>query len=196
MDSQTVKYLPLYRALFPGLVLVLFMVGMLCRPVSAGTEFTGSSQPFVFTDRSISAPTVPFFDVGNVVSRLTDYKGQVVLVNLWASWCGACLYEMPELDALQQAMAGKGLTVLTLNQDLTDGAAVRRFLDERGFTGLTAHRDLNMLFGSAVGQTLLPMTLLFDTEGHGIGYLVGPAEWNSVAAREFIGGYLPTGAAD
>lgn len=156
--------------------------------LSSEPAFSGHVQPFVFS--SVPAPAIPFFDPANQLHRLSDFKGQVLVVNLWATWCAACLQEMPELEALQQAMGEQGVTVLALNQDLSEGAKVRRFLDARGYSGLAAYRDINMLFGEAVGQKLLPMTLLFDRSGQGVGYLIGPADWNSASARALIRRYL------
>lgn len=156
--------------------------------LSSEPAFSGHVQPFVF--ESVPAPTIPFFDPANQLHRLSDFKGQVLVVNLWTTWCAACLQEMPELEALQQAMGEQGVTVLALNQDLADGAGVRRFLDDRGYSDVTAYRDINMLFGEAVGQKMLPMTLLFDRNGQGVGYLIGQADWNSAAARAFIRRYL------
>ncbi|OMH34040.1 hypothetical protein BGP75_12185 [Motiliproteus sp. MSK22-1] len=154
--------------------------------------FTGHSQPFVYTDNKSITPDTAFMDKDGNVQRLSDYRGKVVLVNLWATWCSACLYEMPELNALQQEWGSKGLKVLTLNQDLNDGKAALQFLHSRGYSQLTGHLDPNYLFGQAFGQKLLPMTLLFDTTGRQIGHLVGVAEWNSTKAKHLIGKYLPT----
>ncbi|WP_432474857.1 TlpA family protein disulfide reductase [Amphritea sp. HPY] len=170
------------------MILVLPVKLTLAGTAPSSPVFTGHVQPFVFS--FVPAPSIPFFDSVNQLHRLSDFKGQVLVVNLWATWCAACLQEMPELEALQQTMGEQGVTVLALNQDLPEGEKVRRFLDVRGYSGLTAYRDINMLFGEAVGQKLLPMTLLFDRSGQGIGYLIGPADWNSAAARALISRYL------
>lgn len=178
----------IYTAIALVLMLVLPVKTALAGATSSGPVFSGHVQPFVFAP--VPAPTIPFFDPANQLYRLSDFNGQVLVVNLWATWCAACLQEMPELQALQQAMGDQGVKVLTLNQDLADGAGVRRFLDDRGYSGLKAYRDINMLLGEAVGQKMLPMTLLFDRKGQGVGYLIGPAEWNSAAARALIRSYL------
>jgi len=180
--------IPFFTAIALVLMLVLPVKLTLAGTSSSVSAFSGHVQPFVFA--SVPATTVPFFDPANQLHRLSDFKGQVLVVNLWATWCAACLQEMPELQALQQTMGDQGVKVLTLNQDLTDGAGVRNFLDDRGYSDLKAYRDINMLFGEAVGQNMLPMTLLFDRKGQGVGYLIGPADWNSAAARVLIRSYL------
>ncbi len=169
-------------------VLILAMTSTL----SPAADFKGYAQPFVYVEARPQVENAEFVDEQGRPQRLADYRGQVVLINLWASWCAACVYEMPELDALQQQLRARGLKVLTLNQDLSDGKAVRQFLDSRGFHHLTSHLDLNYRFGQAYGQKLLPMTLLFDAQGRQIGHLVGPADWNSAAARALLEPYLPS----
>lgn len=156
--------------------------------VYAKDDFAGHVRPFVYS--AVPSPSTPFFDEDNQLVRLADYKGQVVLVNLWASWCGSCVEEMPALQALQHSMADKSIQIITLNQDYSDASDVRAFLNKLGVNGLPAYRDLNMMFGQAVHQTLLPMTLLYDQNGDGIGYLIGAADWNSPAAHKFLNHYL------
>lgn len=181
------RFARVLQVLLPGLLfgLSLFSTG------AHAEEFRGYSQPFVYTDAKTPATDIPFTDVDGNLQRLSDFRGQVVLVNFWASWCSACIVEMPELNALQKALGDKGLKVLTLNQDLNDGSAAHQFLLRRGHDALTGHLDINYLFGQAFGQKLLPMTLLFDTNGRQIGQLVGAADWNSTSAQALIGNYLP-----
>ena len=179
-----------HKIVFGILVTLLLGTFLYSKPVRA-EGFVGHSQPFIYTDNPSNVPAPPFRDEDGNLQRLSDYKGQVVLVNLWATWCSACLYEMPELNTLQKEWGNQGLKVLTLNQDLNDGKTARQFLQAKGYSHLTGHLDQNYLFGQAFGQKLLPMTLLFDTNGHQVGHLVGAAEWNSTEAKNLIGRYLP-----
>ncbi|MCW8885456.1 MAG: TlpA family protein disulfide reductase [Motiliproteus sp.] len=153
--------------------------------------FRGYTAPFVYTKPSTPATDVGFIDIEGNRQTLADYKGQVVLVNLWASWCGTCILEMPELEALQKKLGGKNFKVLTLNQDLKSGQQALAFLHQRGFQNLTGHIDPNYQFGQAFNQTLLPMTLLFDSQGRQIGHLIGAADWNSKQAQSLIKQFLP-----
>ncbi len=178
------------QSLIKPVWLTLSLLILLSSPLQAET-FKGYSASFVYTEQSPSRPEAQFFDIDGNPQQLSDYQGQVVLVNLWASWCAACIYEMPELEALQQALGAQGLTVLTLNQDLISGKQALDFLRQQGIQNLTGHLDPDFKFGHAYNQKLLPMTLLFDSNGQQIGHLVGPAAWNSVDAKALIGRYLP-----
>ncbi len=91
----------------------------------------------------------------------------------------------------QHLNSNRDLRVLTFNQDLENGTSARQFLASRGFLNLPGYVDRNYLSGRTFGQKLLPMSLLFDTDGRLIGYLAGPVAWNSAAARALIARYLP-----
>ncbi|MEH6626872.1 MAG: TlpA disulfide reductase family protein [Motiliproteus sp.] len=199
MNTNYMRTTNISRHPLPGLWshiwAILSLMLLLTSPLQAET-FKGHSTSFAYTDPTSSAPLASFVDMNGNPQRISDYQGQVVLVNLWASWCAACIYEMPELDALQQELGQQGLTVLTLNQDLTDGKQALAFLRQQGIKNLTGHLDPNFKFGHAYNQKLLPMTLLFDTNGKQIGHLVGVAAWNSSEAKALIRQYLPTGKSE
>jgi len=118
--------------------------------------------------------------------RLADFRGQNVLLNLWATWCVPCRKEMPALDRLQGQLGGNGFSVVTVNIDTGDAAKPRRFWSEVGIKNLAYYDDpTTNVFqelkraGRAVG---LPTSILIDRGGCEIGYLAGPAEWSSEEA--------------
>jgi thiol-disulfide isomerase/thioredoxin len=79
------------------------------------------------TERGQPAPDFQYRPLGGGTERLSDLRGRVVLVNLWATWCAPCLRELPDLSRLQQRYEGLGLTVLTLSAE--DEATVRAFVE-------------------------------------------------------------------
>lgn len=125
---------------------------------------------------------------------LAAFKGKVVLVNLWATWCVPCRAEMPALDRLQQTMGGDHFTVAAINVDVTAPARARAFLDDIGVKNLTFYSDPSMAIfnelkrrGLALG---LPTTLLVDGNGCRLGVVEGPAAWDSPEAKALIGAAL------
>lgn len=72
----------------------------------------GGLEPYQSFDE---APGLSLEDIGHEVHTLADYRGQVVLLNFWASWCAPCVIEMPAMQRLQQAMAGKPFSILAVN---------------------------------------------------------------------------------
>lgn len=172
-------------------LLCLLLITPVLRQSVAAETFAGYSQPFVVVTPRLQPPDLPFIDAEGKSRSLSEYQGQLVLLNFWASWCSACMMEMPALNHLQSQMAAEGFTVLTLNQDLDKGAIVRQLLDKSGAPLLTAHIDPHSQLGQALGQTFLPTTLLIDTEGQIAGQLIGPAEWDSPRAMALLRSYLP-----
>jgi thiol-disulfide isomerase/thioredoxin len=135
-------------------------------------------------------PDLSFRDGEGKPVRLADFRGQNVLLNLWATWCVPCRKEMPALDRLQGRLGGKGFSVVTVNIDTGDPLKPRRFWSEVGVKNLGYYDDPSMnVFqelkraGRAVG---LPTSLLIDREGCEIGYLAGPAEWSSEEAVALV----------
>jgi thiol-disulfide isomerase/thioredoxin len=122
--------------------------------------------------------------------RLSDFRGQSVLLNLWATWCVPCRKEMPALDRLQGRIDGKDFAIVAVNIDTGDPAKPHRFLSEVGIKNLAYYDDPSTnafqelkRVGRAVG---LPTSILIDRTGCEIGYLAGPAEWSSEEAVALV----------
>lgn len=126
-----------------------------------------------------------FIDGEGNERTLADFAGKNLLVNFWATWCGPCREEMPDLDALQSRYGGEDFEVVAISLDMgRDGPmAARMFLHEIGAENLALYADpsyriFERLRNEAV--TLgLPATLLIDEEGCEIAVLQGPAHWDS-----------------
>ena len=131
-------------------------------------------------------PELTFFDgAGNEVS-LADFRGEVVVLNLWATWCAPCRREMPSLDRLQARFGGDGLEVIALSLDRGDVARVRDFYDELAISSLAIYHDPEGRAGRELGAPGLPTTILIDRNGQEVGRLLGPAEWDSDEAIAVI----------
>ena len=135
-------------------------------------------------------PDLSFRDRDGRPVRLADFRGQSVLLNLWATWCIPCRKEMPALDRLQGRINGKDFAVVAVNIDTGDPAKPHRFLSDVGIKNLAYYDDpsTNVFqelkrVGRAVG---LPTSILIDRTGCEIGYLAGPAEWSSEEAITLI----------
>lgn len=139
-------------------------------------------------------PDLGFEDGAGAKRRLADFRGKVVLLNLWATWCVPCRQEMPALDRLQQKFGGADFEVVAVSIDIRDPSKPRKFLSEIGVKSLSFFVDPSgKIFqelrsvGRAVG---MPTTLLLDRSGCEIGYLPGPAEWSSPDAEALIAAAL------
>lgn len=147
---------------------------------------TGEMQKFTLSAERKPAALAEFLDPKDQPVTLDAFRGKVVLVNLWATWCIPCREEMPALDRLQGLRGGKDFTVLAVAQDRSGRAKVEAFLGQIGATKLAPYLDTTMKSGRAWGVYGLPTTLLIDRQGREVGRLVGIAEWDQPDALRLI----------
>src|SRR5262245_14999849 len=128
---------------------------------------------------------VAFEDDRGRAQRVADFKGKVVLLNIWATWCSPCRQEMPALDHLQALLGGPDFEVVALSIDRKGVDAVRKFYTEVGIRNLLIRLDQA---GSSirVATVGVPTTLLLDRQGRELGRISGPAEWDSASIVEFL----------
>ena len=108
--------------------------------------------------------------------KLADYKGQVLLVNLWATWCGPCKAEMPEFVKLQEANKGKGFEVIGLNVDEDETADILKDFGEKmgiNYQLVKGEGTLAKEFLKISKVDAIPQTFLIDREGKLVGVFVG-----------------------
>lgn len=127
-----------------------------------------------------------FEDEGARKIHLADFRGKVVLLNLWATWCTPCRREMPALDRLQAQLGGAEFIVLALSIERGGAPKVRDFYGETGVKALGVYIDAEGEASAAVRSAAIPTSVLVGRDGMEIGRLFGPAEWDSPAAIEFI----------
>jgi thiol-disulfide isomerase/thioredoxin len=109
-----------------GLAIAILSLGLIAKPVSDG--FTRSKQERNKMMRDVAAPLFETTDLFGNRQRLADYRGKVVLVNIWATWCAPCRAEMPALDHLYRERKDRGLVVLGMSDERI--ASQKRFLRE------------------------------------------------------------------
>lgn len=126
----------------------------------------------------------PFIDGEGRQLTLGDFRGSIVLLNVWATWCVPCREEMPTLDRLQAQLGDENFHVLPLSIDRGGLDPVRRFYEEIGIRHLGLYLAEDMRAMVALGVLGLPTTLLINRDGAEIARKVGPAEWDSPEAVE------------
>lgn len=128
-------------------------------------------------------PDLTFQDASGATRKLSEWRGKVVLLNLWATWCVPCRREMPALDALQAKLGSPKFDVVAVNIDTRDLDKPKSWLKTAGVTTLTYFSDEKArvfqelkAIGRAIG---MPTSVLIDANGCEIGTMAGPAEWAS-----------------
>ena len=117
---------------------------------------------------------------------LADYKGKVLLLNVWATWCGPCRTEMPSIEALHRAFGPKGLHVVAVSIDDPGKAAdIRKFVREYGLTFEILH-DSTQAIQRAYQTTGVPETFIIAADGTIRKKVIAAANWNSEPNRALI----------
>lgn len=137
-----------------------------------------------------------FQDKQGASVRLKDFRGQVVMVNFWATWCAPCVAEMPALDRLQADLGPDGLEVLTLSQDRGGPFQVDRFFTDNALTHMVPYFDDKGATGRTLGVRALPTTLIFDRQGRQAVRHLGVADWDAGHVREILEGMLAEAGPD
>lgn len=151
----------------------------------------GGAEPAGTLDmsqRGRPAPTDGFLDPAGKPVTLAAFRGRPVLVNLWATWCGPCVREMPTLETLAARTEGK-LKVLTVSQD-RDGVDLAPTFEKGGFKRLERYRDPEQKLGFALGSGMLPTTILYDEAGKEVWRMVGGLDWDGPRANTLLADYL------
>jgi thiol-disulfide isomerase/thioredoxin len=154
-----------------------------------GLEGAGGGSAGVARAESDSVSDAEFRNTSGEDLTLADFRGRVVLLNLWATWCGPCRSEMVALDRLQGMHPGD-LAVLAVSVDKSGSGAVQHFFEQRGLHNLTPYLDANGATVRAFGARRIPTTLIIDRHGNVVGSLVGPKQWDSPETAALIRRYL------
>ncbi|WP_420548262.1 TlpA disulfide reductase family protein [Curvivirga sp.] len=178
------------KLLFAVLATFLLLDQPIMQSAQASDAFPptkGDMRGFILLKQRELAPEVPFFDGEGNVRHIKDFKGQVILVNFWATWCAPCIKEMPDLDQLEADLGSDDFKVVAISQDLMGAKKAGPFLRDRlKLENLDLFIDKRTKLGRAFGVKGLPATFLIDREGLVVGYYTGPAHWASDDAKAMI----------
>jgi thiol-disulfide isomerase/thioredoxin len=193
MDDPSIIIVRRSRDAWMSWLIVLLSVLSLSAGVVAYFWFTSNAQPQRGGDEATVQPSarpkpyketrpVPatrFQDSSGRQLTLADFKGRVVLLNIWATWCSPCRKEMPTLDRLQAALGGPSFEVVALSIDRDGMGIVRSFYDEIHVRSLAVYIDPS----ADVMQTLsiigVPTTMLIDASGREVWRRLGPETWDA-----------------
>ncbi len=152
--------------------------------------------PLLMDKARFPVPALDFaaVNVAGKTVRLSDYKGQTVLLNFWATWCVPCMDEMPALDRLTQQLKGQKVKVLAL--DLQEPAdKVQQFARNHKF-GFDLLMDPAGEISNYYGVVRIPLTYIIDAKGNVLWRALGARQWDSPDAVKFIQERVLSGRAD
>jgi cytochrome c biogenesis protein CcmG/thiol:disulfide interchange protein DsbE len=142
--------------------------------------YSGSRPPRIGT----AAPDFTLQDSQSTVT-LSQFHGQVVVLNFWATWCAPCVEEIPSLVEMQRRMKGKGVTVLAVSVDVDEGA-YKQFVKDHNVNLLTV-RDPSGKTNGLYGTFKFPETYIVDRNGVMRRKFIGAVDWTEPEITEFLG---------
>jgi len=165
------------------------LIGIVLYAMQARTVHVSAGRPAALAkllpvDKARRIPAAAFFDARGVRFSLASFHGQYVLLNLWATWCGPCVRELPALAKLQHDVPT--LTILAVSEGRENAAETERFLQAHGAGTLRVWLDPDHAFLAALGAFGLPLSVLIDRNGVEQAKAVGPAEWDDPEAITYL----------
>ena len=135
--------------------------------------------------RPLPAPDFALTTPSGAAVSLKQFRGKVVLLNFWATWCPPCVREMPSMEALFQKFKRRGFTVLAVSLDETGAAIVKPFLKKYQLTFPVA-LDPESRIAGMYGARDLPSSFLVDAQGRVIAAAKGERDWYSAEAISYV----------
>ena len=162
----------------------MLLVPLLLWGCEASTEVGNNAQPSALTVGQ-AVPDITLAGLDGSKTTLAAYRGKLVVLNAWATWCPPCRREMPNLERLSKTLDVGRFAVLGVSADEHE-LGVREYLNDKAVTFATfIDKDLKVL-RDTLGIKIYPTTLLIAPNGMLIGAMVGPHEWDSPAMIQLL----------
>jgi len=154
----------------------------------------GDLAAFVIHKTRKEVADFSFLDGSGKQHSLSEWRGRVVLLNLWATWCGPCRSEMPALAKLQEKLGSDNFEVVAVSMDRKGAATAGKFLLENNAAMLHLYLDPTATALDKLKAIGLPASILIDRQGREIGRMFGPAKWDGADAARLIRAAIAEGA--
>ena len=149
---------------------------------------TGEMYRLEIFSKPIRVPEILLSSRATGLKYLSDYKGKIILLNIWATWCPPCVSEMPTLNALQEALGDDKLVVIPVSLD-KDMDVVKKFMQERKLDKLVPYIETNgdiERLEAMKDVDGVPVTLILNQDMEAVARFQGDADWNGKEARAMI----------
>ena len=157
--------------------------------LAGAPSFGASDEEPVWKDSPAPAevPDIAMESLGGDTGHLSDYRGKVVLLSFWATWCAPCISELPTLMEAQTTLGADSIAVVAVSEDRGGKGEVEKFISRNpGLAPILKFLDPNRRAAKALGILAVPTTILIDRQGRELGRLIGGADWCSPEMRNRI----------
>ena len=170
-----------------GVVAVFLVVVQSCSQPKTGLDLfaKGSLKKLTALENPPAQPNMVFASPDGTAMRLSDYKGKVILVNIWATWCAPCIAEMPMLDELQVKRGGANFEVVTISLDRT-AAEAKSWLRKNKINNLPIWHDGTYNVSAKLALPGLPTSIFYNKDGREIARIPGEVDWTSKEALALV----------
>ncbi|MCP4630203.1 MAG: TlpA family protein disulfide reductase [bacterium] len=135
--------------------------------------------------KGVSAPNFTLPDLGGKIVSLADYRGQVVLLNIWATWCAPCVVEMPSMEKLHQELKDEKFVILAVSIDETGADVVLPFMKKNKLS-FPALIDSAGTLKNLYRTTGVPESFIIDKQGRILEEIIGPRDWAAPGALKYF----------
>ena len=135
--------------------------------------------------KGMRAPDFTLPDLNDKRVSLADYKGQVVLLNIWATWCRPCVEEMPSMETLYQELKGERFAILAVSIDESGSDVVRPFMEKHKLS-FPALVDSAGTIKNLYRTTGVPESFIIDKQGNILEEIIGPRDWAAPGALRYF----------
>lgn len=150
----------------------------------------GEVTSFKFLPEPKELPDFPFQDAGGQTVNLSRFRGKLVLLTLWATWCPYCARELPTLEKTQDAIGKEKFLVLPISVDKEGPSLVKKYLEEKSLN-FPAYADPRDSISKILGTRGVPVSVLIDASGRQIGSIYGEVNWAAPESIKLLSAFLP-----
>jgi len=163
--------------------LIIIGVGILVLLQTKDSSFNQSGKPRL--EKGVPAPNFTLPGLDDKMVSLADYKGKVVFLNIWATWCPPCVEEMPSMEKLYQELKGEDFEILAVSIDALGAKEVIPFMKKHqlSFPALT---DTKGAIKSLYQTTGVPESFIIDKNGIIVEKIIGPRDWATTSAFRYF----------
>lgn len=147
----------------------------------------GTVASFIDVSPASYLKPVDFFDLDGNAVNFADFKGKVLLVNLWATWCGPCLRELPALQRLSNKLAGTDFKLLAISIDKEkSNQEIYAFYEKLKITSLGLYIDNDHKLGEILPTDVVPASFIINRHGEVVSYMRSFADWDAKEATDLM----------
>ena len=136
-------------------------------------------------EEELPAPDFTLPGLNGELISLSEFKGNVVLINIWATWCPPCVYEMPSMEKLHQQFKNEKFKILAISIDSQGAKAVAPFMKNHNLT-FQALIDPAGTIRTSYGVNSIPQSFIIDKQGHLLKKIIGPIDWATPEVFRFF----------